>query len=251
MPVSSVNIRWLNRARIGGPLTDKFSERPELCPSTNSTRFVCEKTIAPHVAQPEERRSSHLCYLYNTDVIQFRRSAATWTRRPASSGRACSRRTPESLRRAVLTHERNRLWLARDFFQVQRVSERRAVDDFTLALVVAGNLRTNAQVGAARHQQARDGQAVVRELCRRMKDRRLAAHALVVDGGARVDVGSPIEEQRRRFQVLIFRGHVQKRGAAKLQQPAAGDAERELRKACTDERRIRGQPFGKRVEAIA
>src|SRR5204862_6260612 len=71
----------------------------------------------------------------------FRRSAATWTRRPASSGRACSRRTPESLRRAVLTHERNRLWLARDLFQGQRVSERRAVDDFTLALVVAGHLR--------------------------------------------------------------------------------------------------------------
>src|SRR5207249_9378078 len=29
------------------------------------------RDVAPQIVQPEERRASHLCYLYNTDVIKI------------------------------------------------------------------------------------------------------------------------------------------------------------------------------------
>jgi hypothetical protein len=61
-----------------------------------------------------------------------------------------------------------------------------------------------------------------------VKDRCLSPHTGIVQRRSRVDVGTAIEKQIRRFGIAELGGHVQKRRCSQRKKPRAGDTEIEF-----------------------
>ena len=90
----------------------------------------------------------------------------------------------------------------------ERISQRRALHDFTRPLVVARELYASRDVCAAIQQELRHRQASIVELRHRMENCRLPADAGIIDRRASIDVRPAVEEQGDRCDAAKFRGHV-------------------------------------------